>query len=321
MNTWYSSVSIIENNCCRTKNIISSRKVIKDIMRIPFKSNDYFANELNSAFKNIKNVYFEAVKLQIETKKASVMLGDGTISQSTTFELHKVTTFYHRLINSLGTWITTGVSMTNTEDLHRIYCQISQEVDKYYIYGYFGIQFHALSYYRVNKRVVEIQKELSQIADEATRTFSLLANRGNYLIQNELEKVGYAGLAFDELFTKLFEDQELTADLERKAQSVEKEFPEFEQMRIRKNELLEELNNLLVELYQISPVLIDYNKLMQGEEGIVTYFDVETIRNQKTKKRDPYINTGRITKESTSRIANKLNQVAKILREVSGLTN
>jgi hypothetical protein len=290
-------------------------------MRIPFKSDDYFANELNSAFENIRNVYFEAVKLQIETKKATVMLGDGTISQSTTFELQKVTAFYQRLINSLGAWITTGISRSNTEDLHRIYCQISQEVDKYYIYGYFGIQFHALPYYRVNKRVVEIQKELSQIADEATKTFSLLANRGNYIIQNELEKMGYTRLAFEELFIKLFEDQELIVDLERKAQSVEKEFPEFEQICIKKNELFAELNDLLVELYQISPVLIDYNKLMQGEEGIVIYFDVETIRNQKTKKRDPYINTGRIAKELTSRIVNKLNQVAKILREVSGLSN
>ena len=96
-------------------------------------------------------------------------------------------------------------------------------------------------------------------------------------------------MGFEELFAKLYEDKALLDYLEGKAISVENDFPEFEEMHKKKIHYFRELNNLLVELYQISPVSIDYNKLMQGEEGVVTYFDIEMIRNQKTKKRDSYI--------------------------------
>lgn len=286
-------------------------------MRIPFKADDYFAKEVNSAYKNIQNAYLEGAKLHIETKEVPVMLGDGSVSQSTTFELQKMITLYERLVGSLDGWVSSGISKSNTEDLHRVYFQISQQVEKYHIYGYFGIQFHALPYYRVNKRVIEIQKELSQIAEEAAKIFSSLADKGNHVVQHELQKIGYSELAFEELFTKLFEDPELIHGLERKVRSLEEEFPEFEQMRIKKNQLFAELNNLLVELYQISPVLIDYNGLMQGEEGVVTYFDIETIRNQKTARRDPYINTERVSEDLTNRIANSLNEVANVLKKTA----
>jgi hypothetical protein len=286
-------------------------------MRIPFKADDFFAKEVNSAFKNIQDAYLNVAKLHIETEEVAVMLGDGSVSQSTTFELQKIITLYERLVGSLEGWVSSGISKSNTEDLHRVYFQISQQVEKYFIYGYFGIQFHALPYYRVNKRVIEIQKELSQIAEEASKIFSSLADKGNHVVQQELQKIGYSELAFEELFTKLFEDPELIHGLERKVQNLEEEFPEFEQMRIKKNHLFAELNNLLMELYQISPVIMDYNGLMQGEEGVVTYFDIETIKNQKTAKRDPYINTERVSQDLTNRITNSLNEVANVLKKTT----
>ena len=48
---------------------------------------------------------------------------------------------------------------------------------------------------------------------------------------------------------------------------------------------LSELNNLLIKFYQTSPVLIDYNRLMQGEEGITNYFDIEVIEEQEDEKK------------------------------------
>ena len=286
-------------------------------MRIPFKADDYFAKEVNSAFKHIQDAYIGWAKLYLEKREVPVMLGDGSVSQSTTFELPKIIAFYEKLIDSLDGWVNSGISKSNTEDLHRVYLQISQQIDKYYIYGYFGVQFHALPYYRIDRRVIEAQKELSHIAEEAARVFSSLANSGNSMVQHELQKMGYNELEFEELFIKLFEDQELVHSLEQKAQNLEKQFPEFEQLHTRKNQLFAELNGLLIELYQISPVLIDYNGLMQGEEGLVTYFDIETIRNQKTSRRDPYVNTERITDDLTNRITNELNKLANKLKKIS----
>lgn len=285
-------------------------------MRLPLKGDDYFTNNINSTFDNVKDRHFEAIKPQLMMKKVNVMLGDGTVSQSDTFEPQKATAFYQRLINFLNDqgWTTTGVSRSNTSDLHRMYCQFTQDVGKYHLHGYFGIQFHALPYYRVNKRVIEIQKELVEVANKATKAFTSIGTRGNDIVQKELEKVGGADMGFEELFTKLFEDKELLDDLEVKALTIEKEFPEYEEMHNKKIQLFAELNDLVIETYQTSLVSIDYNKLMQGEEGIVTYFDIEIIKNQKTKKRDSYINAGIITKELTKQIISKINEVAKILQ-------
>ena len=51
--------------------------------------------------------------------------------------------------------------------------------------------------------------------------------------------------------------------------------------------------------YQTSPVLIDYNRLMQGEEGITNYFDIEVIKkNKKMKRREAFIDTIKMPKEA-----------------------
>ena len=286
-------------------------------MRIPLKADDYFSNKVNSAFELVQDAYLEGAKNCLETSETPVMLGDGSISQSTTFDLSKIVAYFEKLIESLDGWTSSGISKSNTEDLHRVYLQISQPSSKYHIYGYFGIQFRTLPYYRVNKRVIEIQKELSQIAERAANIFSLLSERGNTMVLHELKKLGYSELEFEELFTKLFEDQELVRALERRAQSLEEQLPEFAQMRMSKNRLYAELNDLLIEVYQISPVLIDYNRMMQGEEGLVTYFDIETIRNQKMARGDPYVNTKRVAKEHTSRISSELNKLANKLKKTS----
>jgi hypothetical protein len=289
-------------------------------MRLPLKGDDYFIREVNAAFENIREAYLKALKPHIMMKNMNVMLGDGSVVQSDTFEKHKVILFYQQLIKSLNGWGSTGVSNSNTDDLHRLYCNIVQEVGKYNIHGYFGIQFHTLPYYKVDKRVIEIQKELSQLADTATNTLQSIANRGNEIIRKELEKIGYVGMGFEELLLNLFEDQKLVADLGFKASMVEQEFPEFEDMHNRKTDLFAELNDLLIELYQTSSVIIDYNKLMQGEEGIVTYFEIETIRNKRTKERDFYINTKRVLKDSTEEILSKFNQVVEVFHGMEKLT-
>src|ERR687887_818176 len=118
------------------------------------------------------------------------------------------------------------------------------------------------------------------------KTTKSMATKGNDMIQRELEKIEYSTeMEFEELFTKLLEDKKLISDLEGKVLAVEKEFPEFEEMHNKKTRLFAELNDLVIELYQISPVLMDYNKLMQGEEGVVTYFDTILSLSHLTLKR------------------------------------
>lgn len=44
-------------------------------MRIPFKADDYFSNEVNSAFKHIQDAYLEGAKLYLEKVRCLLCLG------------------------------------------------------------------------------------------------------------------------------------------------------------------------------------------------------------------------------------------------------
>lgn len=284
-------------------------------MRTPFKGSDYFCEQVNAAFEKVEKTYLEAIAPSIAMRKANAMLGDGTVAEVDTFDPQDVKLFYQRLASALKGWVFSGISKSATEDLHRLYCQFTKDVGRYYIYGYFGIQFHALSYYIVDKRVIEIQKDLAKIADDATLVFKNMTGAANKMLEAELQKKGYASMEFQELFSKMFDDEKLVEELDKKATAVESQFPEFDAMGKRKSELFAELNNLLIELYQTSQVSIDYNRLMQGEEGVTTYFDIEVIKNKKTKKREAFLDTPKIAKHEVDAISAELGQIAKALQK------
>lgn len=249
-------------------------------------------------------------------RKVNAMLRDGSVTQIDSFDPLRVIEFYQRLIGSLKGWVSTGISRSQTDDLHRIYCQFSQAVGQYRIHSYFGIQYRALPYYQVDRRVIEIQKELARIDVEVGNIFMSMATRGNHIVQKELERIGYAQVGFEDLLAKLFWNERLVLDLEEKVAALENEFPKFGELSNKQTQLFSELKDLLIELCQISPVLIDHNKLMQGEEGVVTYFDMVEVRNQKTRETNYWINTKRLTKELTGQVVGVFNEVTSTMRDV-----
>jgi len=55
---------------------------------------------------------------------------------------------------------------------------------------------------------------------------------------------------------------------------------------------------------------------MQGEEGVTSYFDIELVKNKKTKAREAYLNTGKIKKDDTYSVIAELDSVATALKKV-----
>lgn len=284
-------------------------------MRAPFKGDDYFCSQVNAAVQEVEQAYLEAIGPAIAMQRVSAMLGDGTVTQADTFDPQNVQMFYQRLATELKGWVFSGILKSATEDLHRLYCQFTKEVGRFYISGYFGVQFHVLPYYRVDRRVIELQKELAEIAEEATTIFKDMSGAADKALAAELQKRGFANLDFQELFTKMFDDEKLVQELDQKASAVESQFPEFEELGNKKNRLFSELSDLLIELYQTAPVIIDYNRLMQGEEGVTSYFDIEVIKNKRTKSREPFLDTPKIKKEEADLIEGELVKVTKALKK------
>ena len=297
-------------------NILDTSAARLDV-RLPLKGDDYFCRQVNAAAQKVEKTYLETIEPSIAMQKVDAMLGDATVAHVDTFDPQKVQMFYQRLERSMEGWAFSGILKSATEDLHRLYCQFTRGIGRYMITGYFGVQFHVLPYYRVDKHVIEIQKELAKIAHDATSVFKNMTGTADAVLAAELEKRGYASMEFQELFTKMFDDEKLVQELDEKASMVERQFPEFEEMGKKKNRLFAELNDLLMELYQTSPVIIDYNRLMQGEEGITNYFDIEFVKNKKTKAREAYLDTTKIKKDAADLISAELDRVTAALRNAN----
>lgn len=287
------------------------------MVRAPLKGEDYFCRKVNASAEKVQEAFLEAVKSAITMSQANAMLGDGTITQADTFDPQNVQKFFQQLGNALEDWTFSGVLKSTTEDMHRLYSTFTKEADKFYVSAYFGIQFHELPYYRVDRRVIEIQKELARIEGRATSVLSKMTDAANTLLATELEKRGYANLRFEELFAKMFDDEKLIEELNEKSAVVESQFTQVGVARDKVSELLSELNNLLIKFYQTSPVLIDYNRLMQGEEGITNYFDIEVIKkNKKMKRREAFIDTIKMPKEAADTLSKEIGVLGETLRKL-----
>jgi hypothetical protein len=286
-------------------------------MRAPFKGDDYFSRQINAATERVQEAFLGALKPSIVLRHGNAMLGDGTITQADTFDLRNVQDFYERLGNALEGWTFSGVLQSATEDLHRIYCTFTKETDKFYMSVYFGIQFHVLLYYRVDNQVIDIRKELTKLEDTAASVSDNMTSAADKMLARDLEKRGFNNLGFDELFVRMFEDEGLVEQLNEKTAVVEDQFPEFRDARSKKIELLSRLKDLLTEFYRTSPVLIDYNRLMQGEEGVTNYFDIEILKNRKSKKREAFLDTAKITEEATDMLSREVGAVEEILHKMT----
>lgn len=293
-----------------------SNTLSNGFMRLPINDDNDFAREIDIRFRVVREKYLSTLKPTIGMIKINAMIGDGSITQVDSFEPHKVKEFYEHFIKLLDGWKTTGISTSKTDDLHRIYCQLSKEAGRYRLTGYFGIQYHALPYFRVDRQVIILQNQLNLIANEAGTAFTTIATRGDQIIQSELERIGYGNMNIEEFLIKLIEDKELADTLDKKAVAAENEFPKFQEMAEKRDRLFSELNKLKVEVYQILPNSIDYDKLIQGEEGAIADISLEKFKSQRTKETDSYVNISKLSKDDAKLIDSTLFEFESALMQI-----
>ena len=149
-------------------------------MRIPNKVEDDFAKKLNEDFVIIEDAYLQSMKPSITTTEVNVMHQDGSVTKSMTFDLQSVIGFYRSFLKDLKNWEVGNIQET-TGELNRIYCQISADLDIYVIKGFFGIQYNILPYYKPDKQVIQIQKELFDLPNNSSSQLeSVFNSSGNY---------------------------------------------------------------------------------------------------------------------------------------------
>jgi len=289
-------------------------------MRLPIKEKEKdfkLVKILNSINNDLRDIFEITLKKDLETVNIKVMLADFTIIQANTFDPNKVLNYFfnkEKEILKLKNYKIVPVQLTKTDDLHRIFFQLSIEIEKFYFFIYMGIQFHALLYYKPDKDVINIYKRIRQLEEINFDIKKEISKRGDLLIQQELEKLGYKEISNIELFEELFTKQDLSERLSHSAVKVEESFPQLKQNTKLIETLKKDLENFTIEIYQINQASIDSNKIMIGEEGIAFNMDFELIKNKKTRERTSVIDFDKIYDKDILKITQTFSSLINIFK-------
>jgi len=273
-------------------------------MRLGSKSKNEFFLSLGIKNQNIQNRFLKKITDETKTVNAKVMLGDSTVKEINTFDPKNIEDFFNRIITSLNDWSSQGISYSYNDDIRRIFVKFEIVEGEFVISLHASVQFHVLLYYKPEQKVLSLQKELSEIIDKTTESDSNYSVEGNKIILQKLQELGHNKINEQNLFELFYNDENLSKILSKKIENSQDD--EILQLNNRKKELLQQLDDLLLETFQTSQVLIDEQKLVNGEEGCLCNIDIEHLEDDtKHGLFDPDI----ITDESQQKINNRINQI------------
>ena len=246
-------------------------------MRLGIKTDDIFLVELNEKNKQVQNLFLEKIKKITKKYSIDVMLQDGTIKKQQTFDVQKIDSFYKNITEKLKDWSEHGISQTNNEDIRRNFVKLVTNVENYQILLHLSIQYHVLLFYQTNYEVIKKQKELADFMDTTKNNEEKLKEKSDKMILEKLRAEGYKNLDTENLFDIFFRDDKIR---EKIMSEIETQTDgELQKIIQHKQDLLKNLDDLLLEVYQIEPVLIDETRLVSGEEGCVCNIDIERVEN------------------------------------------
>ena len=243
-----------------------------------------------------------------KTVDTKVMLGDSTVKEVDTFDPKNVEVFFNNIINSLKDWESQGISYSYNDDVRRIFTKLEIREGDYVISIHVSLQFHVLLYYKPVQKVIDLQKELSEIIDKTRTSDSKYSDEGNKIILQKLQDLGYDKINEQNLFELFYNDESLSKILSEKIEgSQENEIIEFNN---KKKELLNLLDDLLLETFQTSLVLIDEQRLVNGEEGCLCNIDLEHVENN---SKQGLFDLDSLDDKSQENIETRINQISGAL--------
>ncbi len=247
-------------------------------MQIPAKSQDEFIKSMTEKSQKIRSLFLEHVVSLTKNVDVKVMLGDGTVSEQHTFDPALIRHFYGELLKNLSDWKTQGISTSNEKDLRRVFIRFEAREGNYLLSGYMSLQYHALLFYKLNHRVIDVQKELADITDKINELETNLAPKGDQIIHEKLKELGYDTVDQQKLFEIFFQNDNLAKEMIEQVYSSTDE--NFAQLTKRRSDLFNELDNMLIEIYHTVPVMIDEMRMIGAEEGCLCQFDLEHMKNE-----------------------------------------
>ena len=246
-------------------------------MRLGSKTDDEFLIKLNKKNSQIQSIFHEKIKEIAKKHLVDVMMQDGIVKKQETFDVEKIHQVYNGFANRLQDWTLDGISSTNNEGIRRNFIKLNTNADNCKISLHFSIQYHVILFYQPNYEVMKKQKELSDFMDMTKKQEGELTEKSDHVILEKLRAEGYKDLDTQNLFEIFYNDDKIR---EKIMNEIELQTDgDLQKISQHKENLLKELDDLLLETYQMEPILIDEARLVTGEEGCVCNIDIEMIEN------------------------------------------
>jgi len=277
-------------------------------MRIGSKSENEFFLKLNERNEIIQENFLKLISNATKTVDTKVMLGDSTVKDVNTFDPKNVESLFNNVINSLNDWESQGISYSYNDDVRRIFTKLEVRENNYVISMHVSLQFHVLLYYKPLQKVIDLQKELSENIDKTGTSDSKYTDEGNKIILQKLQDLGYDKINEQNLFELFYNDENLSKILSEKIEGSQEN--EIIELNNRKKDLLNQLDNLLLETFQTSLVLIDEQRLVNGEEGCLCNIDLEHVENN---SKQGLFDPDSLDNKSQENIETRINQISGAL--------
>ena len=273
-------------------------------MRLGIKTDDEFFIKLNAKNVQIQNKFLEKIKKLAEKQSVDVMLQDGVVKKQETFDVEKIHQIYNSIAERLGTWTLEGISTTNDEGIRRNFIKLNTNVDDCIISLHLSIQYHVILFYQPKYEVIKKQKELSNFMDETKKQEDELTEKTDHVILEKLMAKGYKNLNTQNLFEILYKDDKIREKIMNETELQTD--GDLQKINQHKENLLKALDDLLLETYQMVPILIDDARLVTGEEGCVCNIDIERIENN---QKSGLIDSKKISSGTKEKISALVDQV------------
>ena len=277
-------------------------------MRLGSKTDDEFLIKLNKKNSQIQSIFHEKIKEIAKKHLVDVMMQDGIVKKQETFDVEKIHQVYNGFANRLQDWTLDGISSTNNEGIRRNFIKLNTNADNCKISLHFSIQYHVILFYQPNYEVMKKQKELSDFMDMTKKQEGELTEKSDHVILEKLRAEGYKDLDTQNLFEIFYDDDKIR---EKIMNEIELQTDgDLQKISQRKENLLKELDDLLLETYQMEPILIDEARLVTGEEGCVCNIDIEMIENE---HQSGLIDSNQVSSTTKEKISTLIDQVLEAI--------
>ena len=278
-------------------------------MRLGIKTDDEFLIRLNEKNMQIQDTFLKKIKEIAKKYPVDVMLQDGSVKKQETFDVDKIQQVYSDISKKLETWTLEGISSTNDEGIRRNFIKLNTNVGDHIISLHLSIQYHVILFYQPKYEVMKKQKELSDFMDKTKKQEDELTEKTDQVILEKLRDKGYKKFDAQNLFEILYEDDKIREKIMNETELQTD--GDLQKISQHKENLLNALDDLLLETYQMEPILIDEARLVTGEEGCVCNIDIERIEND---QKSGLIDSKKMSVGTKEKISTLVDQILTSIR-------